>query len=185
MLLQKKKSTCIYTDVLKHTEMLEVALWLLENETASSLFPQFISASSKVGCHSGCSLPHPNGLHSRFAETSSFNQALILLTFLAELLERNSSWQLQRLCSLVYQAAAEWDRQAHHFCAAAAAENSDKAQAGQGKALSFSNVFWKERIERQEVLRQKHGLQEPRQITDMLLLLGSQARKKFFSFSLC
>lgn len=82
------------------------------------MFPQFVSASSKVGCHSGCSLPHPNGLHSRSAETSSFNQALILLTSLAKLLERNSSWQLQCLCSLVHQAAGEWNRQAHHFCAA-------------------------------------------------------------------
>lgn len=77
------------------------------------MFPQFISASSKVGCHSGCSLPHPNGLHSRFAEMSSSNQALILLTFLAKLLERNSSWQLQCLCSSAFQATAQRNGRAH------------------------------------------------------------------------
>lgn len=65
-------------------------------------------------------------MHSRSAETSSFNQALILLTSLAKLLERNSCWQLQCLCSLVYQAAAECNRQADRI--SAATEGGDERQ---------------------------------------------------------
>lgn len=143
--------THIYVCIQAHQNALS-RLWFIKNKTVSSLFPQFVSASSKVGCHSGCSLPHPNGLHSRYAEQSSLNQALILLTFLAKLLERNSSWQLQCLCSLVYQAAAEWTGQAHHFCAAA--ENSNKGQAGKGKAPSFPNTYW-EGEQRSRGLRRK------------------------------
>lgn len=143
------------------------------------MFPQFVSASSKVGCHSGCSLPHPNGLHSRYAEQSSLNQALILLTFLAKLLERNSSWQLQCLCSLVYQAAAEWTGQAHHFCAAA--ENSSKGQAGKGKVPSFPNTYWEGEQEKQR-FEKKDSLREPRQVTATLAaVVGTQAGRKILS----
>lgn len=164
MLLQKRKKIQIYIHIYVCIQAYQNALsrlWFIKNKTVSSLFPQFVSASSKVGCHSGCSLPHPNGLHSRYAEQSSLNQTLILLTFLAKLLERNSSWQLQCLCSLVYQAAAEWTGQAHHFCAAA--ENRDKGQAGSGKAPSFPNILGR-RGEKQR-FEKKDSLQEPRQVT--------------------
>lgn len=159
----------------------------MENKTVSSLFPQLVAASSKVGCHSGCSLPHPNGLHSRFAETSSFNQALILLTFLAKLLERNSSWQLQCLCSLVYQAAAEQNRQAHHFCAAA--EKSSKDQAGKREGSQLLKCLLEGKDRKSRGLNWKTGAQLVRTQASYchtcLLLLGSQAKRKLsFSFSL-